>query len=272
MYKLQVNSGLGDCLNLINRTKIVDRCLSEGTKCFINYRTDKEALWTLRNGNTFETFIKTSELFEYVDDGEVFSKLNIENAAAKSHSKEYMATKKLVPIPVPLCGAVLDTEKTNIAMQVSGAIGYKRFSDKQLYEIFSTANPTKVTFNLVDHPNNFKKNKDKFAAFPHVVCREFDFCQNYHLITICDLLIGPDSFGKYAANAAGKKIVIVCTKAPYIKDINEMFKWFFYGIFENPHTKILGWKNTEELVDNISDFPVGSIIAAIKEFMPDIWK
>lgn len=267
MYKLQVHSGLGDCLRIINAVKIVDRCLAENTRCYINYVIKKHnEYWAIRNRETFIAVAKDVPLFEYLDDEE-FNNSQAEEAMTKVYLRPYITDRKILPLPLPACGVTMDKEKINIAVQVEGSTNYKRFSDKQLKALFSAFDTEKVTFHAVDWPKNYLKNKERFQAFPNVVCREFTFNQNYHLITLCDLLVGPDSFAKYAARAAGKKMVIVCSKAPYVKDVQIMLKHAFEGIFEHPLARVLGWKADTELVDNACDFPEEKIIQAVKELL-----
>jgi hypothetical protein len=263
MYKLQVSSGLGDCLRILNDTKIVDRCLSEGVKCFVNYKTIDGEEWTYSNKKTFIEFIKQVPIFEYLEDAE------FQNSEAKNarDNLNLISGKKVLPLPVPHSGAIMEYGKIQIAVQPEGSSRCKKFSNKQLIALFSAFDPDIFTFNIIDNPNKYELNKKTFGAFPNVVCREFAFTQNYHLLTECDLLVGPDSFAKYVSRAAGKKMIVVCTKLPYIADTQRMFNYAFKGIFQNPLARILGSRTDGELIDNVFELPEEELITAVKDLL-----
>jgi len=259
MYKLAVDSGLGDCLRVINNTKIVARCLAENTKCFLNYKVKNNEQWSLDNKETFKKFVEAVSIFEYVDD-DAFLQLDVPKANDKRHFSEPL-------VPIPLHGTLpinIDSSATNVAVHVAGSCFRKTFTEEQLSEIFHYFRNKNIVFHIVDKPSKVSANRKAFKKFSNVVCSELTFNQNYQLITMCDMLLAPDSFSKYVARTAKIKMILVCCMLPYISDITLMFKYCFADIADSPDTTILGWKTESTLVGKIADFPAGEIIKALE--------
>lgn len=267
MYKLQVHAGLGDCLRIINNCRIVTRCKKEKTRCYINYKIIKDESWVYTNRDTFIKLIENVHIFDYIDEV-TFDAC----PAALANAKEEIYTQEtLLPLPIHSTVSRLpeqfDATKVHITVQLTGSTQNKAFSNHQLYSIFSAFSGDAILFHILDHPNKFVKNKELFANFNNVICRELDFNDNYKLVTLCDLLLAPDSFSKYAMLAADKKGVLVCNKLHYIGTPTGMFEYAFVGITNNPKVIILGWKNKTKLVNKVSDFSSDKIIKAIRDLI-----
>ena len=132
MYKLQVHSGIGDCLRIINDCRIVSRCEKEKVKCCINFKILKDEPWTYANRDTFIRLIESVPIFEYVDD-EAFADCSYRLANAECDKKNYIQERRLT-LPINFTASQLpeqfDAAKLHIAVQTTGSTKHKEFSNE----------------------------------------------------------------------------------------------------------------------------------------------
>lgn len=268
MYKLQVTEGLGDCLNSINKNRLVARCKKENTQCLFNYAVRPGIEYQRSNKEAFIKLVNCTDIFKHVDEHE------FKLSAARQlefWGSEY-TQEELLPIPLNLSYSSLpnelDKSKINIAVHTTGSTTPKKFSQEQLFAVFQEFDKELFAFHVIDHPKNFEDNVKTYGAFSNVVCRKLDFNENYKLVTLCSLLLCPDSFSKYAGRAANIKMVVACSKLHYVKDIREMFKHSFTGIVGRPSVAILGYtEDKKALVDKIEDIPTAEIIQSMRQLL-----
>jgi hypothetical protein len=270
MYKINVASGLGDCLRRINNCRVIAMCLKSNTKCQVSYKpfiVEEPAAFEINNKQALITLIDKSDVLEYIEYPQFLSS----PATAIQYDQEVYETEKLDVIPVSVdvseIAASFKTHKINIALQIRGGDGVKEFGKDMIVKVLSAFDLDVYQFHVIDKPSNFLKNKEFFNRFKNVVCRNLDFAENYKLITLCDLLIAPDSFSKYAAHAANKKMVILCCIPSFLITVDHMFEWCHRGMTNNSNVIHLGQTNYKTLTDKLSDISAEEIVSAVHSLL-----
>jgi hypothetical protein len=274
--RLHVSHGLGDCLRkLLLDFKVPSYHKNTGGTVYTSFEFRnpvRHTEWELNNASVICDFIKNVSGIRFLPWEEyVNSSIPLLRSSETAHLE--LAPFCLDGAPLP---KLVNENKKNIAIQTRGG-GYdnspKQFLHSVIVDIIHGLDSNIYDAHIVDTPrgNYLNELKSKLHKHTNVYFYEHSFFQNYVLVSLCDVLIAPDSWSKYVINNSGQDLnkIIVCTHLDYVKNKEELLRVYFKSLV-NSRTRILGYDDNGVAMSSVADLETHVMLSELSKMLASI--